>query len=80
MGVLAHIHWKLLKLNMEGYTYTRIWQIDDRLVVAKTPEDAISIMRKYKKNDTFYQPNNIIAIGTESGGVFGYDALIEKKD
>lgn len=66
---------------MNGYTYTKVWQIDDMLVVANTPEEAIALMRKRNKNDRFYQPRSIIGLSSNGGnGTLDYDALIAEEE
>ena len=47
------------------YTFTRIWQINKRLVVANTVEDAISLYKTYTK-DNFTDITNIVAIGDDN--------------
>ena len=66
---------------MKGYTYTRVWEIDGTLVVAKTPEEAIGLMRERNKNDNFYQPRSVICVRADGGnGIFDYDALIADEE
>ena len=45
-----------------GYNYTRIWKINNQLVVADTIEDAISLYKIYT-NDSVSDITNIVAIG-----------------
>ena len=63
---------------MNGYDLTRVWEIDEHLVVADSIEDAIALMRIYCKLDKFYEPTCVKAVST---GVLikNYDALIKEK-
>lgn len=55
---------------MNGYTLTKVWNINGRLVIGKTIEDALKVWRTYmRKNE---DPKSIINICTN------YDALMEE--
>ena len=55
---------EILKKNM-GYNFTKIWKINNRLVVADTIEDAISLYKQYAcLNDSVAADiTNIAAVG-----------------
>ena len=64
---------------MIEWTLTRVWEIDNRLVVARTIEDAIELIKTYYKDDHFYEPREIRCV---SAGQYpaDYDALIKKQE
>ena len=62
---------------MNGYTYTRVWQVDHKLVVAKTIEDAIALFKTYMGENYKDEPINVRAIGSDNY-VAAYDALIKE--
>ncbi len=62
---------------MNEWTLTRVWQIDHKLVVAKTIEDAIALFKTYMGKDYRDGPRNVRAIGSDNY-IVEYDALIEK--
>lgn len=61
---------------MNGWTLTRIWQIDHKLVVAGTIEEAIALFKTYMGEDNKNEPKNVRAIG---GDYSIYDALIKEE-
>jgi len=61
---------------MNGWTLTRVWQVDHKLVVAKTIEDAIALFKTYMGEDLIGEPRNVRAIGSDNYMV-DYDALIK---
>lgn len=61
---------------MNGWTYTRVWQVDHKLVVAKTIEDAIALFKAYMGKDLTGEPRSVRAIGSDNYLV-DYDALIK---
>ena len=63
---------------MNGYTLTRVWQVDHKLVVAKTIEDAIALFKTYMGEDFISEPKNVRAIGSDNYLV-DYDALIKEE-
>lgn len=63
---------------MNGWTLTRVWQVDHTLVVAKTIEDAIALFKAYMGEDLIGEPRNVRAIGSDNYLV-DYDALIKEE-
>lgn len=67
---------------MNGYKTTRVWIIDNKLVVADTIEDAISLYKKYYNNHytSSISPDikNVKAVGNASM-VRDYDAIIKEE-
>lgn len=61
---------------MNGWTYTRVWQVDHKLVVAKTIEDAIALFKTYMGKEDTDEPRNIRAISSDR--FVDYDALIKE--
>lgn len=66
---------------MNGWTLTRVWQVDHKLVIAKTIEDAIALFKTYMgenyKNHKV-EPNSVRAIEANNC-ITDYDALIKEK-
>ncbi len=60
------------------WTYTYVWEIDGRLVIADTVEDAVKLFRAYLAEED-YQPYNIQQVGTSEILNKKHFALIEKK-
>ena len=75
------ITWKEYKEDkkMNGWTLTKVWQIDHKLVVAKTIEDAIALFKIYMGKDYRDEPKHISAIGTDAM-LRDYDALIKEDE
>lgn len=44
---------------MNGWTITKVWEIDEHLIVAPTIEDAISLFKTYMGKDYRDEPKNI---------------------
>lgn len=63
---------------MNGWTLTRVWQVDNELVVAKTIEEAIELFKTYMGKEFRDEPKNIRAIGTDNY-IADYNALIKEK-
>ncbi len=61
---------------MNGWTLTRVWQVDHKLVVAETIEDALALFKVYMGKDLIGEPRNVRAIGSDDYLV-DYDALIK---
>ena len=63
---------------MNGWTITRVWRIDHKLVVAKTIEEAIEVFKSYMGKDYQDEPHDIAGIST---GTFptDYNALIKEE-
>ena len=47
---------------MNGWTITKVWEIDEHLVVAPTIEDAIALFKTYMGENYRDEPKNITAI------------------
>ena len=62
---------------MNGWTLTRVWQIDCKLVVAKTIEEAIALFKTYMGKDIIGEPKNVRAISSSSC-IAEYDVLIKE--
>ena len=62
---------------MNGYRLTRVWKIDNRLVVADSVEDAMALMRQYMREYALYQPSSIEAVRTDYLCP-NYDAIIKE--
>jgi len=63
---------------MNGWTLTRVWQVDHELVVAKTIEEAIELFKTHMGNELMDEPKKVIAIGTDNY-IADYDALIKEE-
>lgn len=64
---------------MNGWTLTRVWQVDHKLVVAPTIEDAIALFKVYMGKDYRGEPYEVRAIRT-SDCLGNYDAIIKESD
>lgn len=62
---------------MNGYTFTRVWQVDHKLVVAENIEDAIALFKTYIGKDLIGEPKNVRAIGSDNY-IVDYDAIIKE--
>ena len=65
------------------HTVTKVWNIDNQLVVADTIEEAIALMRSYMGNDSDYRdwsPRKIEAVYTENCMSKDYVAIVRKED
>jgi len=65
---------------MNGWTLIRVWQIDHKLVVAPTIEDAIALFKKYMGKDYRDEPHDIRGICTDSIVLSDYEALIKEDE
>ncbi len=63
---------------MNGWTVTKVWEIDGHLVVAPTIEDAIALFKTYMGKDYRDEPKNITAIGNSASCSWSYSAIIKK--
>lgn len=61
---------------MNGWKFTRVWRIDNKLVVADTVEDATATYKTYMGKNCD-EPTLIIAIGTDTL-LKDYDAIIKE--
>lgn len=51
---------------MIEWTITRVWQVDHKLVVADTVNEAVDLFKAYMGKDFHDEPNEIKCIGTSS--------------
>lgn len=58
---------------MNGWTLTKVWEVNRKLVVAKTIEEAIELYRKYSSKDVDIE--SVISVNGSSSG-FRNDAII----
>ena len=65
---------------MNGWKLTRVWQIDHKLVVAPTIEDAIAVFKTYMGKDYRDEPHDIRGIATDSIVLADYEALIKEDE
>lgn len=65
---------------MNGIALTRVWNIDGRLVVAKTAKEAIDLIKTYYKENTFYEPESIVGVSAGGSLSIDYDALIREEE
>ena len=63
---------------MDNWNYTRVWQIDHKLVVAPTIEAAIALFKTYMGEYYHDEPLEIRGIGTNAL-LNQYDAIIAKE-
>lgn len=63
---------------MNEWNLTRVWQVDHKLIVAKTIEDAIALFKTYVGKDYIGEPKNVRAIGTDNYLV-DYNAIIKEE-
>ena len=64
---------------MNGWTLTRVWQVDKKLVVADTIEEAIALFKTRMGKDYRDEPEEVKAIRSDSY-VKEYDAIIKETD
>lgn len=63
--------------NMNGWRLTKVWQVDHKLVVADTINEAVELFKAYMGNDD--EPLSIQAISTNMA-LSDYNALIKEDD
>lgn len=64
---------------MNGWTLTRVWQVDHKLVVAPTIEDAVALFKAYIGKDYSGEPYEVTAVRT-SDYLSDYAAIIKKEE
>ena len=67
---------------MNGWTHTRVWIVNDKLVVANTIEDAISLYKKYYNNGGINteSPDITNVEAVSNGSILkDYDAIIKEE-
>lgn len=62
---------------MNGWKLTKVWQVDHKLVVAPTIEEAIALFKVYMGKDYRGEPYEVTAIRTSSV-LSDYDAIIKE--
>ena len=62
---------------MDGQTLTKVWQVENKLIVAETIEDAIALFKIYKGKNFIDEPKNVRAIGSDNY-IVDYEALIKE--
>ena len=65
---------------MNGWTLTKVWQVDHKLVVANTVEEAVALFKTYMGNDYRDEPREIRAISTNFTTFREYNALIKEEE
>jgi len=63
--------------NMDGWKLTKVWQVDHKLVIADTINEAVELFKAYMGNDD--EPLSIQAISTNMA-LSDYNALIKEDD
>jgi hypothetical protein len=63
---------------MNGWTVTRVWEIDEHLIVAPTIEEAVALFKTYMGKDYRDEPRNITAISNSVCCGRSYTALISE--
>ena len=64
---------------MKGWTMTRVLQVDHKLVVANTINEAVELFRAYMGVDYSDEPYSVQAIST-SNAISDYNALIKEDE
>ena len=64
---------------MKGYSYTKVWEIDGRLVVAPTVEEAIALYKTHMGKDYLDEPKSILAVGNSDFICKSYNAIIKEE-
>lgn len=60
---------------MKGWRFTKVWQVDHKLVVADTINEAVEIFKAYMGKDYLDEPVEIKRIGTDTA-ISDRDVLI----
>lgn len=64
---------------MNGWKLTRVWQVDHKLVVANTIQEAVELYKAYMGKDYVDEPYSIQAISTDSA-LSDFSALIKEEE
>ena len=64
---------------MKGYSYTKVWEIDHKLVVATTIEEAIALYKTYMGKEYHDEPKNIYAVGNSDCVCRSYNAIVKEE-
>lgn len=62
---------------MNGWTLTKVWQVDHKLVVANTINEAVELFKAYMENND--EPSEVKSIGT-SNALCDHNALIKEAE
>ena len=62
-------------VEKDGYTFTRVWNVNGRLVVADTINEAVSLFKMYAESDT--EPDSVERVFGDIRGISS-DALIKE--
>lgn len=64
---------------MNGWTLTRVWQVDHKLVVADTINEAVELYKAYMGEDYDDEPYSIQAVSTDRA-LSDFNALIKEDE
>ena len=62
---------------MNGWTLTKVWQVDHKLVVADSISDAVELFKAYMGNGYTDEPYSVQAISTDRA-LSDFNALIKE--
>ena len=62
---------------MNGWTLTRVWQVDHKLVVADTISEAVELFKAYMGKEYNDEPYSVQAISTDRA-LSDFNALIKE--
>ena len=63
---------------MNGWTLTKVWQVDHKLVVADTISEAVELFKVYMGKDYQDEPYEVRCIGTDTAPC-DHGALIKEE-
>lgn len=63
---------------MNGWTLTKVWQVDHKLVVADTISEAVELFKVYMGQDYYDEPYEVKSIGIGSAPC-DHNALIKEE-
>lgn len=64
---------------MNGWTLTRVWQVDHKLVVANTVQEAVELFKAYMGKNYTDEPIEIRSIGTNTA-MCDRNAIIKEEE
>ena len=64
---------------MNGWKFTKVWQVDHKLVVADTISEAVELFKAYMGNDYRDEPYSVQAISTNRA-LSDSNALIKEEE
>lgn len=62
---------------MNGWRFTKVWQVDHKLVIADTVDEAVELFKAYMGKDYSDEPYEIRRIGTNTA-MCDHNALINE--